>query len=944
MAHDEKDKLDLESEIDLLALLDTAEEEERKTEEIEIVKPPYDAIKHIASIIHTGVNIDWSDFPGEDLMKLLWSYSLVTEREKIDAQEFLEDSFTIKYFILKNVFKRLQYPYAFDSEEGLEEMVEKARTFFRQEVRFLNDVLPQSKKKFDMTKEKQEVGGLLYQESFLHFLTFEPEELMVAGLIADELKIASRYIPTLQTKEEIQELLALTTVIETNKDRETQQRVFDYKKRKDRGADEVMLYSLLVEKDTPEDRVTLEVLHYMTARELRAEQRQNFKKVLEELGTNTDVYMKQVREIGKKLREKRGIIIDLPTRMDSQKEYDTFTSSLLERVLNGWEAVNILREFKLGDEVITIQALGKEGREYKCGVTLERLPLGSRGRLEGKKLNFMEKGKMYSILERLDDLEMKLIRPTLIPGINKSREIKVGDKVEIIDGSHYNYSTEGSWGYVRNDIGTYWHIEFHYLSGNYDKQLPVTWEIEKQYVEGVFQMSKEEKVFDPLAEAMERGELVYDVGSKVRLKKGSRFSKLVRGGEGVVIEHIKSDERPYLVRFSKTMVKEYGPDELEFVKRPDTFRVMRGKALEQERRRRIHQLTLGIEEVVREAEMIGRVREEQERAVVQTFVTQLRNAGVMEEVISYVVREHHEDVLRDVTYLGEDIVEKLTICRIRKDYQSRVNIIAKRVKEREGIVLDALGVNSKKKYEEWIRDIENSIRKAYKVVDRKIEGGIVAMLTQEVERYTPGTIVKVDELCNRGSYHVSLLRNKPIGTIHANAADMVAVERLFAEPQLVKGMKLRVRENIKSDYSTDYFNDRIRNIPLGSEVTLVEIIDKNSYVVRYQDKKDISWSVDWSIKREYYVRGGYAHFHEDELVGIDVPQKEMTSEMARYQEMVRRVIEEVDAEARTGESIIAVAQRAMFDLLTLGYDKENIQHIFKRAGTLEELREKGLDV
>ena len=66
--------------------------------------------------------------------------------------------------------------------------------------------------------------------------------------------------------------------------------------------------------------------------------------------------------------------------------------------------------------------------------------------------------------------------------IPETLSLEIGDKVQIVDsGTSYNYTRDGSWGYVRS-LGSRPDIEFHHLTGR-SHSLPVTFDIYRQHLE-----------------------------------------------------------------------------------------------------------------------------------------------------------------------------------------------------------------------------------------------------------------------------------------------------------------------------------------------------------------------------------------------------------------------------------------------------------------------------
>ncbi len=75
-----------------------------------------------------------------------------------------------------------------------------------------------------------------------------------------------------------------------------------------------------------------------------------------------------------------------------------------------------------------------------------------------------------------------------------SQEIRVGDEVEIIDGSRYSYTKEGSYGIVKRIKSDEYDIEFHHLTGS-GGHVPVTYNIYKGHVglKNKRELSKEDR-------------------------------------------------------------------------------------------------------------------------------------------------------------------------------------------------------------------------------------------------------------------------------------------------------------------------------------------------------------------------------------------------------------------------------------------------------------------
>jgi len=61
------------------------------------------------------------------------------------------------------------------------------------------------------------------------------------------------------------------------------------------------------------------------------------------------------------------------------------------------------------------------------------------------------------------------------------RDAEGRPKAEVINGAGYNYSKEGSWGYVKRETDEAYYIEFHHLSKDPDHPI-VTWDIRKDQV------------------------------------------------------------------------------------------------------------------------------------------------------------------------------------------------------------------------------------------------------------------------------------------------------------------------------------------------------------------------------------------------------------------------------------------------------------------------------
>jgi len=139
--------------------------------------------------------------------------------------------------------------------------------------------------------------------------------------------------------------------------------------------------------------------------------------------------------------------------------------------------------FKEGDAFIIAKCLGKGGY-YKLRGSLKEAdaPIGTIGKIT----EYYDDGFWHVRIPDIRGLEvqgklhhdeiekLKLVSPKLAVRAGK------GAKAIVVDGSSYNFTKEGSWGYILGETENKYKIEFHHLTGG--DRTPATYDISKKNV------------------------------------------------------------------------------------------------------------------------------------------------------------------------------------------------------------------------------------------------------------------------------------------------------------------------------------------------------------------------------------------------------------------------------------------------------------------------------
>ncbi len=511
MQPEQEGALDLE---DFESLLEEAMEvEEEEAEDIVISVPDFDPVMHIAEIFEKQGNLSGYRRTGEPLLDLILANLPNAEEGNLPASQ-LQGIHSIRYTSLSDIAaigistqlaRQRKIEHSLQRlDHGEDDILNFVRSIGSYHIKNIEMVLAleavssgnlsiERKSRFDgdvqgasagerpdrLLRDDSIYGGAIqdrivreYQKPM--FQGYKPEALVLAGIILPLLDGTIERLVYIDDKKGLMDLVALN-LCRKAVGREVSAKI--KKQIDDPGSDlGALVEPAFLMAASPGGKIAGMELHEAQALYRKiVDSRKDYisglaRRIHDEKQRQQHVYPDMADDIVQKLKGE-GMVFNAPG-LRSESGYEKFKKDLLEMKLAMFRVKDENpKELRKDMWAMTAQAL--DGERYSCGRRLRDLPLGTIGRFDYD-LDFMTStASSTGGLKASEVVELEKIDLTIPPEAGKR-------KAEIIEGSRYTYSKEGSWGYIVGESSDTYSIEFHHISTNH--RTPVTWPIQKSHV------------------------------------------------------------------------------------------------------------------------------------------------------------------------------------------------------------------------------------------------------------------------------------------------------------------------------------------------------------------------------------------------------------------------------------------------------------------------------